>query len=76
MPVGMFRSDEGWVQVDYGTGNAALSPRKGSKRTDPASVGFRVRSISRRGRTILAFDGSPVAFAQSEPFTGIENAAS
>ena len=22
MPVGMFRSEEGWVQVDYGTGGS------------------------------------------------------
>jgi hypothetical protein len=24
MPVGMFRSEEGWVQVDYGTGNIPI----------------------------------------------------
>ena len=28
MPVGMFRSDEGWVQVDYGTGNIPIPRSK------------------------------------------------
>jgi hypothetical protein len=27
MPVGMFRSEEGWVQVDYGTGTSIPIPR-------------------------------------------------
>jgi hypothetical protein len=25
MPVGMFRSEEGWVQVDYGTGSSSAA---------------------------------------------------
>lgn len=28
MPVGMFRSEEGWVQVDYGTGNIPIPRSK------------------------------------------------
>lgn len=28
MPVGMFRSEEGWVQVDYGTGNIPITRSK------------------------------------------------
>jgi hypothetical protein len=28
MPVGIFRSDEGWVQVDYGTGNIPIPRSK------------------------------------------------
>lgn len=28
MPAGMFRSEEGWVQVDYGTGNIPISRSK------------------------------------------------
>jgi hypothetical protein len=27
MPVGLFRGDEGWVQVDYGTGGSIPIPR-------------------------------------------------
>jgi hypothetical protein len=27
MPVGLFRSDGGWVQVDYGTGTTIPVPR-------------------------------------------------
>ena len=32
MPVGMFRSDEGWVQVDYGTGPTIRDPNTGKYR--------------------------------------------
>ena len=28
MPVGMFRSEEGWVQVDCGTGNIPITRSK------------------------------------------------
>ena len=28
MPIGMFRSEEGWVQVDYGTGNIPIPRSK------------------------------------------------
>ena len=28
MPVGMFRSEEGWVQVDYGTGSIPIPRSK------------------------------------------------
>jgi len=28
MPVGMFRSEEGWVQVDYGTDNIPIPRSK------------------------------------------------
>jgi hypothetical protein len=28
MPVGMFRSEEGWVQVEYGTGNIPITRSK------------------------------------------------
>jgi hypothetical protein len=31
MPVGMFRSEEGWVQVDYGTGNIPIPRSKYEK---------------------------------------------
>ena len=28
MPIGMFRSEEGWVQVDYGTGSIPIPRSK------------------------------------------------
>jgi hypothetical protein len=33
MPVGMFRSEEGWVQVDYGTGNIPITINCRQKRS-------------------------------------------
>jgi len=36
MHVGMFRSEEGWVQVDYGTGNIPIPRSKyGENRYEP-----------------------------------------
>jgi hypothetical protein len=32
MPVGMFRSEEGWVQVDYGTGGSIRGALQGVDR--------------------------------------------
>jgi hypothetical protein len=42
VPVGMFRSEEGWVQVDYGTGNIPIPRSKyEEKNTSPISINCR-----------------------------------
>jgi hypothetical protein len=54
MPVGMFRSEEGWVQFDYGTGNITVEPA-GVRRTLRLPV---ARSVNDPGPDTNALPGT------------------
>jgi hypothetical protein len=38
MPVGMFRSEEGWVQVDYGTGGSIPINDQSMRKTNTSQI--------------------------------------
>ena len=45
MPVGMFRSEEGWVQVDYGTGNIPIPRSKYEENGYKKMMPLKARSV-------------------------------
>ena len=58
MPVGLFRSEDGWAQVDYGTGLLFRSHAQGTRQTDISRISTNfLRKLStgpqRKRRTMM-----------------------
>ena len=43
MPVGLFRGEEGWVQVDYGTGTPFRSRAQSTRQMDISRISINYR---------------------------------